>query len=220
MKRWECTVCGYIHEGDEPPEICPVCGADKSKFILLPDEEETGSGDLPQAAPAPAGAQTPDNSPVAETVSEGRKGDLYGLMIDLILKHHMHPITVHVPNGVAPLAVAFLGLHALFNVPVLATAAFFNVVGIFLAMPLALFTGYVEWKHHYGGKMTRWFRAKIIVACMAAALAGLLVLWRLIDPDVAEWSTLSLWRYLLGHLLMLVLVGVAGFIGGKFIFKD
>ena len=33
MKKWECTVCGYIHEGPEPPDECPVCGADKSQFI-------------------------------------------------------------------------------------------------------------------------------------------------------------------------------------------
>lgn len=37
-KRWQCTVCGYIHEGNEPPESCPVCGADKSKFIPLEAE--------------------------------------------------------------------------------------------------------------------------------------------------------------------------------------
>jgi rubredoxin len=38
MKKWQCTVCGYIHEGPEPPEKCPVCGADKSKFIELVEE--------------------------------------------------------------------------------------------------------------------------------------------------------------------------------------
>lgn len=32
MKRYVCTVCGYIHEGDEPPEKCPVCKAAKDKF--------------------------------------------------------------------------------------------------------------------------------------------------------------------------------------------
>jgi rubrerythrin len=26
-----CSVCGYVHERN-PPETCPVCGADKSKF--------------------------------------------------------------------------------------------------------------------------------------------------------------------------------------------
>ena len=30
--QWRCTVCGYIHEGDEPPEECPVCGAPKEAF--------------------------------------------------------------------------------------------------------------------------------------------------------------------------------------------
>jgi rubrerythrin len=31
-KKFICTVCGYIHEGDEAPEKCPLCGAPKSKF--------------------------------------------------------------------------------------------------------------------------------------------------------------------------------------------
>lgn len=30
--QWKCTVCGYIHEGPEPPEECPICGAPKSAF--------------------------------------------------------------------------------------------------------------------------------------------------------------------------------------------
>jgi len=34
MKKYVCTVCGYVHEGDAPPEKCPVCKADASKFIL------------------------------------------------------------------------------------------------------------------------------------------------------------------------------------------
>ena len=29
MKKFVCTVCGYIHEGDDAPDICPVCGAPK-----------------------------------------------------------------------------------------------------------------------------------------------------------------------------------------------
>ena len=27
MKRFMCTVCGYVYEGEEAPEKCPVCGA-------------------------------------------------------------------------------------------------------------------------------------------------------------------------------------------------
>ena len=32
MNGWECSVCGYIHEGEEPPLECPVCKAEKEKF--------------------------------------------------------------------------------------------------------------------------------------------------------------------------------------------
>lgn len=32
MEQWICKVCGYTHEGKEPPERCPQCNAPKSKF--------------------------------------------------------------------------------------------------------------------------------------------------------------------------------------------
>ena len=33
MKKFVCTICGYVHEGDDAPEKCPQCGAAKGKFI-------------------------------------------------------------------------------------------------------------------------------------------------------------------------------------------
>ena len=30
--KYVCKVCGYVHEGPEAPEQCPVCKAPKSKF--------------------------------------------------------------------------------------------------------------------------------------------------------------------------------------------
>jgi uncharacterized membrane protein len=38
-QKWKCTVCGYLHEGAEPPEFCPLCGADRAKFIPLEQEK-------------------------------------------------------------------------------------------------------------------------------------------------------------------------------------
>ena len=32
MKKFVCSVCGYVHEGDQAPEKCPVCGVPASKF--------------------------------------------------------------------------------------------------------------------------------------------------------------------------------------------
>jgi len=34
MKKFVCSACGYVHEGDAPPENCPICKAAASKFIL------------------------------------------------------------------------------------------------------------------------------------------------------------------------------------------
>ena len=33
MKKWVCSVCGYVYEGAEAPDACPVCKAPKSKFV-------------------------------------------------------------------------------------------------------------------------------------------------------------------------------------------
>lgn len=38
MAKWKCTVCGYIHEGDTPPETCPVCKQPKEKFVKIEEE--------------------------------------------------------------------------------------------------------------------------------------------------------------------------------------
>ena len=39
-KKWICTVCGYVHEGDTPPEKCPQCKQPAEKFKELKEEEE------------------------------------------------------------------------------------------------------------------------------------------------------------------------------------
>lgn len=39
-KKFICTVCGYVHEGTEAPEKCPLCNAPKSKFKELDETAE------------------------------------------------------------------------------------------------------------------------------------------------------------------------------------
>lgn len=38
IKKWRCTVCGYIHEGPEPPEVCPLCGVGPEAFEPVEDD--------------------------------------------------------------------------------------------------------------------------------------------------------------------------------------
>jgi len=35
MKKWRCRICGYIHSGDFPPDICPVCGGTADDFKIM-----------------------------------------------------------------------------------------------------------------------------------------------------------------------------------------
>lgn len=44
MKKFTCTVCGYIHEGDSAPDKCPQCKAPAEKF------KEASAGEMVYAA--------------------------------------------------------------------------------------------------------------------------------------------------------------------------
>ncbi|TDT56470.1 NADH peroxidase [Fonticella tunisiensis] len=39
MKKFVCSICGYVHEGDAAPDKCPVCNAPAEKFIEKKEDE-------------------------------------------------------------------------------------------------------------------------------------------------------------------------------------
>ncbi|HBV86498.1 MAG TPA: flavin reductase [Desulfosporosinus sp.] len=74
-KRWRCTVCGYIHTGDNPPDICPICGVDASFFELVTEEGEA-------KAPAPVPAKpVPNQLDKAASIRQALYRISYGLYI-------------------------------------------------------------------------------------------------------------------------------------------
>ncbi len=40
MKKYVCPVCGYVYEGEQPPEKCPQCGVPGSKFTVKEADEK------------------------------------------------------------------------------------------------------------------------------------------------------------------------------------
>lgn len=211
MQKWQCTVCGYIHEGDQPPEECPICGADQSKFVKLEIEEPSETVTDQEALTE----QPVDSQPVDSIVTSKYDG-LFGLMV----KHHVHPITVHIPDGVLPVSVVFLLLAAVLNFDSLSQAAFYNLVVVVIAMPVVLFSGYLEWQQKYGGNLTAFFITKMICAAVVSLTAPALVVWLVIDPQAATMSAPDKWLLLLVGFVMLAAAATAGYLGGKLVFKE
>ncbi|MFH0921090.1 MAG: DUF2231 domain-containing protein [Fibrobacterota bacterium] len=201
MKQWKCTVCGYVHTGPEPPEKCPVCGADKSMFV-----EVTSSETAPETLPAPDKQDIQAKSPEISVIAR------------LIHTLHAHPITVHIPNGVLPVTVLFLAIAILFKSGSFDVAAFYNLTVVLLAMPVVLFTGFVEWSTRYRGSWSLLFITKISCGIVVLISAMVLFAWHALDPNVSIGPD----RYLffLLHVIMLAAAGIAGHLGGKLVFKD
>ena len=211
IKKWRCTVCGYIHTGDEPPEKCPVCGADKSLF-----EEITETAEAPEAGET----DSPAPGEIAREIPQTPYGRYYNMAVKQILRHHLHPISVHIPNGVIPMSVLFVFLATLFQIRNLELTAFYNMVFVVFTLPVVLFTGYAEWKNRYGGHLTNIFLTKIICATIVTVSALVITIWWMINPNVVSAGSSHRWVFVFLNLIMLGAAGVAGFIGGKLVFKD
>jgi len=206
--RWQCVICGYIHTGPEPPEKCPVCGADRSKFVLLEEPETDSPAETDAASEAEA---LPDDTTIATSFL-----DPYRRWIDLAIALHAHPIAVHIPNGVLPVTVVMVLLAAIFDWPLIGQASVYNMGFVFLSMPVVLFTGYLHWQYKFGGNMTDLFKWKIICGGVVFGLSFILFMWGLFAPESARNPG---FLFLALHVILLTVAGIAGWLGGKLVFR-
>ena len=228
MKKWKCLVCGYIHTGDEPPEKCPVCGAPKSQFIDVTEPEAPAPKPAPPAAPetqptadspeisAPvAAAKTAEPEPVSPF-----KDSRYRRLFEMMTKYHGHPISVHIPNGLLPVTILFIILSALFSIKGMTTAATYNLGAVALSMPLVLFLGWVDWQNRFNGAITDIFIVKIACGIIVTVTAWFLFIWLLVNPAVVTTPQASRVAFFMINLIMLGAASIAGWYGGKLVFRD
>ncbi|MDY6824299.1 MAG: hypothetical protein SWH68_10975 [Thermodesulfobacteriota bacterium] len=237
MKKWRCKVCDYIHEDEEPPEKCPVCGADKSKFEAVSDQEaetiqaaKTAKQLAREKKMLEKSGVTAETQPGTSTDAAQKTGGieqsthsagLFGTVNDLMVRHHAHPVSVHFPNGVLPVSVLFVLLTFVISQGALGRAALYNNLLVLLSLPVVLYSGANAWQRKYGGRLTPVFRNKIIAASVTTVSCLLVVIWCLAQPDILETGTgLQKTGFVLLNLIMVAATGVAGFIGGKLVFKD
>lgn len=204
MKKWRCTVCGYVPDGEIPPDKCPVCGADRDLFEeaaepVVSDEASSSSG-----------------SAMEKTV----QGKETGIFARLVLKHHVHPVSAHIPNGVLPVSVIFVILSMILGSPVLQTVAKYNIAIVLLVLPVVVFTGYLEWKNRYMASFTKLFVAKMIAATTTIVAFALVMVWWFVAPEILQSPIQQKAVFILLNVIGLSAAGLAGFLGGKLVFKD
>ncbi len=231
MKIWRCRVCGYIHRGETPPLRCPICNAGASKFeeideASIPEKQikkaQTGVGVKSSQFKSEKAGQNrnPGQSVKSTGVISGSSGDTptSEKIKALLVKHHLHPISVHTPNGILPVvAVLWIGAW-IFGYDTFAKAAFINLIFVIAVLPFVVFTGFLEWQKKYNGALTLIFKIKIAAAAMTCLLSVISFIWYISEPNVLSSS--MAWLFILINILMLLSVGIAGHIGGKFVFKD
>jgi len=218
VTQWKCTVCGYIHKGSEPPDQCPVCGADKSLFIPLDEEkaEETPADkDYRQAVPTEPETQPAPNPKSSKLIFMNKS--LEDLM-QILTQLHGHPIAVHIPNGLLPVSVFFTFIAVVFGSESFAIAARYNIGFVALAMPIVIGTGIVDWQNRFNRRMTSVFRIKIACAVVVSLLSIILAVWWIVNPDIYNAGLSSNGFFLLLNLINVATAGLAGWYGGKLVF--
>ncbi len=220
-KLWRCTICGYIHKGNEPHDKCPVCGADKSRFVLV--EENRTAKQVPVEYQQTTQRKSRQSIRASRTdpVSLSPLSRLANVNLTLskfLTEFHGHPISVHIPNGVLPLAIFFTIIAIIFNSTNLAIAAKYNILFVCLFMPVVIFTGLVDWTNRFKARLTKIFKIKMTCAAIVMVLSLVLALWWFTQPEIyqndSSWSGI----FLLFHLIDFGAAAVAGWYGGKLVF--
>lgn len=229
MKVWRCTICGYIHRGDTPPSRCPVCNAGAGKFeeideASIPEKQfkmkKTG-GRPSQINPGQVRQDTGSERPAPEVSSLSQphtEESVFEKIKALLIRHHLHPISVHTPNGILPVVVILWVVSWISGYEILSKAAFINLVFVIALLPFVIFTGFLEWQRKYKGALTLIFKIKIAAAALTCLLCIISFIWYIVEPDVLGSSNASIFIFI--NIIMLIAVGIAGHIGGKFVFKD
>jgi mannose-6-phosphate isomerase-like protein (cupin superfamily) len=89
MIQWRCSICGYIHKGENPPDQCPNCKAPKEKFTEL--KEEPGLIHMHYGQKVSYGKEVEVNPFFGDY--ESLAPFIYNLPVGKKVKLHKHPTT-------------------------------------------------------------------------------------------------------------------------------
>ncbi|OGP21270.1 MAG: hypothetical protein A2X90_00100 [Deltaproteobacteria bacterium GWA2_65_63] len=132
---------------------------------------------------------------------------------------HIHPLFVHFPQALFPVAFAAFSLYLLTGIPEFETGAFVAALFGALAAPVTTATGFFDWWNRYQAYLTSVFKIKITGSFVLMALAGPAVLLRAFHPGLAALPLGGLgWAYFGLLAACTATCVVLGYYGGKLVF--
>jgi uncharacterized membrane protein len=132
---------------------------------------------------------------------------------------YFHPIFVHFPQALFPVAFASLLLYLGTGAPVFERGTYLMIAFGLASAPVTMITGYIDWKVRYKGYMTPVFRIKIVTGFVLVGLSLSAMLLRTLIPEIARLPLSGL-----GWLHAGLLAGcvgccvVEGHYGGRLVF--
>ena len=188
-KRWRCTVCGFVHRGDTPPEACPVCGVGPEKFELL---DEEGEADSPSVA-----AQ--------------------GLLQEMLQSFMPHAVMAHFPNALVPILGLFVLLF-LIGIKTLDHGIYLLLALLPICVLATFVTGVHSWHKHYDGAKSRIFHRKLVFGVCLILISCEMFLLRFRNPQLLSEMGPSGWLFLILCGAALFCVTMLGHYGGMLVF--
>ena len=132
---------------------------------------------------------------------------------------HLHPLFVHFPQGLFPVAFASFCLYLGTGVREFEAGAFVMALFGLLSAPVTTASGFFDWWTRYQAYLTSVFKIKIAGAFVLMALAGPAVLLRAFHPDLAALPLAGLgWAYFGLLAACTATCVVLGHYGGKLVF--
>lgn len=132
---------------------------------------------------------------------------------------YFHPIFVHFPQALFPVAFASFVLYLVTGNDLFERGTFLMLLFGLAAVPVTMITGYLDWKIRYKGYMTPVFKIKITTGFVLIGLSLSAVLLSVLVPEVARLPLSGM-----GWLRAALLAGcvascvVEGHYGGKLVF--
>jgi uncharacterized membrane protein len=139
--------------------------------------------------------------------------NIFHLKAVLLAKHAQHPVIIHFPIALFVLSVVFDLVAIWRSNPMMARAAYYNLVAAALTTPVAVASGLTAWQLQFEGTRLKGnLLLHLLLALVASGTIWLLCGWRMYRQRFAQSSPGVIYIFL--ALATVLLIAIVGHLGG------